>query len=278
MEGYVLNSDNQPIEGAEISIISTKSSTIRFSVKSKADGKFTQVGIWPGYYQVNCKKEGFMPNSIEVRVGIQDTTKIQITLREAEEAVAESLSAADKQFLKGYKLYEQERFSEAVGAYEEAITHNPEHWGYVFNLGLAWKKLNDQSKAADAFRRAAELNPESFSVNKELGEALAKMEKYEEAKPYFAKATEISPDDPDAFYNYGVVLTNLGDQEGALAAFQKAVEVKEDYADAYYQLGTLLISQAKTEEAVKSLEKFLELAPDHAQAPLAQQLLDYLKK
>lgn len=278
VEGYVLDADNNPVQGAEITIISIKSSNIRFSVKSKEDGKFTQVGIWPGYYQVDCKKDGFMPNSTEVKVSIQETTKIQITLRKAEEALVESLSEADRLFLKGNNLYEDQKFEQAAAAYEEATQKNPEHWGYYFNLGLALKKMEASERAIQAFRQAAKLNPQSFSVNKELGEALAKTENYEEAKIYFAKATEISPDDPDAQYNYGVVLINLGEQEAALTAFQRAVEAKEDYADAYYQLATLQISQAKTEEAIKNLEKFLEIAPDHAQAPLAKQLLDYLKK
>lgn len=278
VEGYVLDADNNPIQDAEISIISIKSSSIRFSVKSKEDGKFTQVGIWPGYYRVDCKKDGFMPNSTELKVGIQDTTKVQITLRKAEEAVMETLSEADRLFLKGNNLYEDQNYEQAAAAFEEATRKNPEHWGYYFNLGLALKKMEATERAIEAFRQAAEINPQSFNINKELGEALAKTEKYEEAKTCFAKATEISPEDPDAQYNYGVVLINLGEQEAALEAFQKAVEAKEDYADAYYQLATLQIGQAKTEEAIKNLEKFLELAPEHTQAPLAKQLLEYLKK
>lgn len=276
--GIVIDAEGKPIQGAEIIISSLKASSIRFTVKSKEDGKFTQVGIWPGYYQVNCSKEGFMPNSTEIKVSIQETTRIQITLRKAEEAMEESLSTADKLFLKGIKLYEQDNFAEAAEAYQEAVQNNPEHWGYVFNLGLARKKMESFDQAVEAFRRAIELNPESFSVNKELAEALAKNENFEEAKPFFAKATELNPDDADAQFNYGVVLTNMGDQEGAMTAFKRAVEIQDDYADAYYQLATLQISQAQTEEAIKNLEKFMELAPEHAQAPLAKQLLDYLKK
>jgi tetratricopeptide (TPR) repeat protein len=278
VEGFVIDADNNPIQGAEITISSLKSSNIRFTIKSKIDGKFTQIGIWPGYYQVNCHKEGFMPNSTEIKVSIQESTKIQILLRKAEEAMEETLSTADKFFLKGIKLYEQDNFAEAAEAYEEAVRNNAEHWGYVFNLGLARKKMEAYDQAVEAFRRAAELNPDSFSVNKELGETLAKNEKHEDAKPYFAKATALNPEDADAQYNYGVVLTNLGDQEGALKAFKMTVEIQDDHADAYYQLATLQIGQAQTEEAIKNLEKFLVLAPEHAQAPLAKQLLDYLKK
>ena len=55
-------------------------------------------------------------------------------------------------------------------------------------------------------------------------------------------------------------------------------ELKPDYIDAYYQIGTIAIGQNKIPEAVAALEKFLSLAPDHEKAPVAKQLLEYLKK
>jgi len=56
------------------------------------------------------------------------------------------------------------------------------------------------------------------------------------------------------------------------------VALKPDYADAYYQMGTIYIGQNKVPEAKASLEKFLALAPQHEKAPIARQLLDFLKK
>jgi TolA-binding protein len=43
-------------------------------------------------------------------------------------------------------------------------------------------------------------------------------------------------------------------------------------------LGTLYVGQNRVNDAIHSFERFLSLAPDHAKAPLAKQLLDYLKK
>ena len=128
------------------------------------------------------------------------------------------------------------------------------------------------------FRKAVELNPESYSANKELGEALAKNSALDEARKYYQKAVDLSPDDSDAHFNLGACLTNTGEQDAALEQFRKTTELKADYADAYYQMGTIFIGQNMVPDAVKNLEKFLELAPDDEKAPLAKQLLQYLKK
>jgi len=276
--GIVTDTEGNPLEKVIISITSTKASTRRFEVSSDKDGKFSQVGLQPGFYQISFRKSGYLSSSKELRVSIASTTRLEVQMERAEEAQERILSKTDKLFLQGIKQYEEQKYEKAAEAYEEAIQLNPGQWGYYLNLGLTYKKLNSREKALAAFQKAAELNPESFSSNKELGEALAKEGRFEEAKAYYLKASELSPDDPDAFYNLGVCLTNLGEPENALAAFLKTTELKNDYADAYYQIGTLYIGQNKVKEAVESLEKFLELAPEHEKASVASQLLDYLKK
>jgi len=278
IEGTVTDSKGNPLEKVTITITSLKASTGHINIKTDKEGKFVQIGLWPGRYQVSLKKSGYLPVSQEVKVSIAESTKVAIKMEKAEEAIERSLSEADRLFLKGYKLYEQGKYEEATQAYEGATKLSSTQWGYYFNLGLSYKKLDKKEEALAAFRKAVELNPESFSSNKELGEVLGKSGNYEEAKVYYQRAIELSPDEPDAFYNLGVCLMNLGESVEALKAFLKAVEIKDDYVEAYYQIGTIYIGQNRTEEAVISLEKFLELAPEHEKASIAKQLLDYLKK
>jgi len=276
--GKVLDKLGNPLEKVKITIISMQATSRKFEITTNKEGKFLQIGVIPGYYQVSFKKEGFMPLTHEIRVRIAETSRLEVKLETAEKFIESKVSNADKGFLKANKLYAEKKYEEAAAAYEEAIKLNETQWGYFFNLGLAYKKMKKMDEAKASFRKALELNPNSYSSNKELAEALGIEENYEEAKKYFQKATELSPDDADAFYNFGVVQTNLGQTEGALQAFLRTVEIEEDYPDALYQLGTIFIGQNNTEEAIKNLEKFLEKAPDHEKAGIAKQLLDYLKK
>ncbi len=276
--GRVLDPAGRPVEKAEVTIVSQRTSTIRYAMRTDREGRFAQIGLTPGYFMVSVKKAGFAPGSKEIKVGIAGEEVLEITLKTVEAAVEKTLSAADKNFLNGNKLFAEQKFPEAANAYEAAIGLDPANWAYHLNLGLARKKSGQAPEALAAFLKAVELNPESYSANKEAGESLGKDGKFAEARPYYEKAVTLSPDDPDARYNLGVCLINVGETEAALANFEKAVELKPDYAEAYYQMGTILIGQNKAPEAVASLEKFLSLDPENEKAGIARQLLDFLKK
>lgn len=278
IEGVVTDSEGNFLDKVSVTIVSTKMSSRRFQVKTNKNGKFTQIGIWPGYYQVSFNKSGFAPQSWEVRVSIAESTRLDVKLEKVLEAVVRSLSAADKLFFEGSNFFEKGQYKEAASAFKEAIVLNATQWGYYFNLGLALKKMEEREASIGAFQEALKLNPNSYSSCSELGEAFAKNEDFEKAKTFYLKASELSPDDPDAFYNLGVVSTNLGKAEEAFIYFLKAVEIQDDYAEAYYQIGTIYINKAQTAEAIKNLEKFVALAPEHPNAEIAKQLLEYLKK
>ncbi len=278
ISGRVLDPSGNPLEKVEVTIVSQKTSTVRYSLRTDKDGRFMQIGLMPGYFMISVKKAGFAPGSKEVKVGVAGEEAVEIALKNIEAEAEKTYSAAEKAFLKGNKLYAEQKYAEAAAAYEEAIGLDPANWGNQLNLGLSQKKAGQPEKALASFRKAAELNPESYSANKETGEALAKAGQYAEAKPYYEKAAALSPDDPDAQYNLGVCLINLGGSEAALPRFQKAVELNPDYADAYYQIGTILVGQNKAPEAIAALEKFLALAPGHEKAGVAKQLLEFLKK
>lgn len=276
--GRVTDAAGTPLEKVAVSVVSQRTSSVHYELSTDKNGKFLQVGISPGGYLVIFKKDGFAPVSKEVRVSIDETTQVDTQLKTVEVEVEKTLSEADSLFVKGNKLYANQKYPEATAVYREALKLDPANWRYYMNLGLALKKTGGSDEALAAFKKALELNPESFSANKEVGETLARGGKLDEAKPYYEKAVGLRPDDPDAHYNLGLCLSSTGEPEAALAQFQRAVELNPDFADPYYQIGTLFISQNKVPEAVASLEKFLSLAPDHPMAGVAKQLLQALKK
>jgi len=278
IEGKVFDDAGNPLEQVEVSVVSSKLGSQKFDLRSDRQGRFTQIGLSPGFYIINFKKEGFAPRSVEVKVSIAEATTLEIKLEAAAAEALRTMSESDKLFVQGNKLYAENKFAEAAASYEEAVKLNTTHWAYHFNLGLAYKKMEKSEEARTAFSRAQELNPGSYSATKELAESLAKAGKYEEAKVLYRKALEVSADEPDAFYNLGLCQVSTGEPEAALESFSKCIALEPDYADAYYQLGTVYIGQNKVKEAVESLEKFLELAPGHEKAGVAKQLLDYLKK
>jgi Tfp pilus assembly protein PilF len=278
LTGRITDPNGAPLDKVDVGIVSQRTTSIHYELKTDKAGHFIQVGLVPGYYRVTGKKDGFAPASKEIHIGVGEETPCDLVLKPVDLGLQKALSEADQIFLKGNKLYGEQKYTEAAASYTQAIGLDPSNWAYRLNLGLALKKEGKTEEALAAFRKSVELNPESYSANKEAGEALAKAGQFAEAKPFYEKAAALSPDDPDAQYNLGVCLVNLGESESALPLFQKTAELKPDYADAFYQMASILISQNKVPEARAALEKFLVLAPNHEKAGLARQLLDYLKK
>ena len=58
VEGMVVDLEGKPLEKVEVTIISQKVSSAKFELTTDKQGRFVQIGLFPGYYQVNFKKAG----------------------------------------------------------------------------------------------------------------------------------------------------------------------------------------------------------------------------
>jgi tetratricopeptide (TPR) repeat protein len=91
-----------------------------------------------------------------------------------------------------------------------------------------WALLDQQKyqEAISAFDKAIELNPNDANAWYNKGYALGNLAKYEEAIIAFDKAIEIKPDDANAWNNKGYALFNLGKYEEAIECYDKALEIE----------------------------------------------------
>jgi len=275
VKGVIKDKKGNVLEGVKITIVSLQYSAVKYTLKTNAKGEFMQIGLQPDYYQVKAEKDGFFPVFVEKQVRISDLVEVNLELEEGKYYVGES--PGDKDFKRGNELFQAGKFEEAAEAYRAAIDKEAGEPTYFNNLGTSLMKLGKNEQAICEFKKMLELQPESYSANKNIGSLLGEAKMYKEALPYFTKASELSPNDPDAFYNLGACDINLMDFEKAAAAFTKVKELKPDHAPVYYQLGMIYVNQNKKVEAIQNLEKFLELAPDDVNAPIAKQVLTYLK-
>ena len=278
IKGKVLDQNKNPLEGVQLTIISMEYPTEQHLVKTDKKGEFVQIGLSPGYYQVKCEKEGFMPMIKEVRVSLLVFTEAEFELNLAEETKAQKTELRDRELSLANRFFQDGNYQQAFENYAAAIVKRPGDPTLYYNLGVTALYLEKSEEAAEAFIKMLELHPGSFSALKRLGEIYGKKKDFQMASQYFAKAVAVSADDPEAYYNLGISLLNLGDLNGAQDAFLKSIACQDSYADSYYQLGLLRLNQNNLAEAQKSFEKFLQYAPDDAKASAAKNMLDFIKK
>ncbi len=155
-----------------------------------------------------------------------------------------------------------ERWDEAVQVYETAISLRSESAEVYHNLGDALLKLQRWEDAIAAYEKAIELNPEfSWSYNN-LGDGLRELQRWDEAAQAYGKAIELKPDFALSHHNLGDVLVKKEDWENAIAAYQKAVDLDPNFVWSYYNLGDVLVRIKDWENAIAAYRSAVKLDPN----------------
>lgn len=131
------------------------------------------------------------------------------------------------QFALGDMLRGQERFTEAVAAYTEAITlaraAGREDWVLYFYRGICHEQSKDWASAEADFRRALELNPTQPQVLNYLGYGLVdRGEKLDEALGMIEKAVAADPKQGYIIDSLAWAYFKLGRYAEALEPMEKA--------------------------------------------------------
>jgi STIP1 homology and U-box containing protein 1 len=65
---------------------------------------------------------------------------------------------------RGNKLFQAQRYEEAVAAYAKAIMHNPYEPTFFTNRALCWINLKQWDRAEDDCRKALEIDKKNVKV------------------------------------------------------------------------------------------------------------------
>jgi len=142
--------------------------------------------------------------------------------------------------------------SRDIKANSELANVNAMDW---VNQGLTLYNQEKYDEAIQAYDKAIELDPNYAAPWNNKGIALGILGKYDEALVCFDEAIRLDPKYAEAWYNKGVVLEVQGKYDEALVCFDEAVQLKPDYAMAYDRKGNILQDLGRTEEANAAFAK-----------------------
>lgn len=142
---------------------------------------------------------------------------------------------------KGKLLYRNDQDTEAVDAFQKAISLDPTLSEAHFRLGLTYEALNKADEAEAEFKKAVE----SY-------------------KKYFAN--DENNKDAEAHYNLGQTYAGLHQYSDAIREFKQATKIRSDDADIYYDLGMAHTKLAQYSEAANAFSKSLEIDPENYRA------------
>ncbi len=160
----------------------------------------------------------------------------------------------------------QQKFTEAVISYKNALKLQPNSPDLYFNLGIALTHLNRLEEAATTYQQAIKVNPNFFEAHGNLGIILQRQGKLDEAIASYQAGLKINPQDARGYYNLGTALRDNGDLVAAVNSYKKAILLFPNYTDAHNNLGETLRDQGDMDAAVKSYQTALALNAEHANA------------
>jgi Flp pilus assembly protein TadD, contains TPR repeats len=143
-------------------------------------------------------KEERITNSKSVQVSLALITMVLIFTFMAP-VYASANETSINWFMKGYNLYNQEKFSDSL----------------------------------DAYNRALELNPKDSEAWNNKGIDLGLLGKYDDALSSFETAVALNDSYAEAWFNMGVIYDIKGDYPTAVQAYKRATEVDPSYHKAF---------------------------------------------
>ncbi|MFC2011271.1 tetratricopeptide repeat protein [Chloroflexota bacterium] len=173
---------------------------------------------------------------------------------------------AEEWFEKGFALGGQDKYEEALKAYNKAIELDPQYVLAWNNKGNTLGELGRHEEALEAYNKAIEIDPKDALAWNNRGVTLYKLEKYQEALEAYNKAIEIDPLYAKAWYNKGNILYKLKKYQEALEAYNKAIEIDPKDALAWNNRGVTLYKLESYPEALEAYNKAIELDPQYALA------------
>lgn len=166
-----------------------------------------------------------------------------------EKLVAEFPNVPQVSISLGDLLRQQENYSGAVAAYDQALKHLPDEsgsrWFLLYARGISHERQSDWDKAESDFRASLELRPDSPQVLNYLGYSLVeKQQKLDEALDMIERAVAARPDSGYIVDSLGWVLYRLNRYSEAVGHMERAVElmpvdpvVNDHLGDVYWAVG-----------------------------------------
>jgi tetratricopeptide (TPR) repeat protein len=170
---------------------------------------------------------------------------------------------SDGWYYLGRTRYNENRYQEAIAAFEQCLKLDPKNVKAEDNLGLSYAALGHTEDAIAAYRQA--MAWQEHELKKEpgpfinFGILLLDQNRFAEAIPYFVQAIEISPQEPRAHEQLGKTYWHLDQLKQAQGELEKAVQLDPQNASLHYQLGQVYRKEGFTEKAKREIFRSSEL-------------------
>ncbi|WP_316195718.1 MULTISPECIES: tetratricopeptide repeat protein [unclassified Bradyrhizobium] len=148
----------------------------------------------------------------------------------------------------------EERWRQALRAFNEAVRLAPDQPGFNYCKGVALCRFDRFDDARHAFMAELQVTPTHAPTLAEIGTCLARTGRPREGIPYLQEGLRLLPNMPLAQYSLGLALLTENRRKEALEALDQAVALDAGYAEAYRTRGLAHVMDGQFDKAVEDLQ------------------------
>jgi len=276
VKGLVSDQDGNPIEGVTVKLYSQRAAS-GFEVTTDTKGKWKAFYIRGGPYDIDFQKLGFLPKKINVNINeFGKNPDIEMSLQKVEGLVV--TDELKEELKKGNDLFDQEKYEEAIQAYQMILEKAPETYVLYRNIGNSYFQMEKYEEAEEYYLKVLDNEPNDTESVLGIGNTYANREQNEKALEWYNKIDFERISDPMVLYNIGSNFYSRGKHQEALRYYRKAVELKDDFQDALYQLGLVNLTLGNSQEAIEVFQEYLKCDSESGRADQVRNFIEFLKK
>lgn len=241
----------------------------QFQITPKAMAALGKIGpSSPLYWQARLRMANLDAQDDRLDQAIR---RLRLLIAEKPERIDAALTLADL-------LRSKERYSEAVSAYDTAISRlkntQERDWPIYFGRGIVLERVKQWPKAEADMKKALELSPEQPYVLNYLGYSWIDQGMHlDEGMKMLKRATELRPDDGAITDSVGWAYYRLGQYGEAVDWLERASEQKGDDATIVEHLGDAYWHVGRFREARFEWQRALNQKPEKDRLPVIQDKL-----
>jgi tetratricopeptide (TPR) repeat protein len=175
---------------------------------------------------------------------------------------------ADAWYLLGRTKYNENRFEEAIHAFQQTLALRANDIKAENNLGLSYQGLNRVEEAKRAFENAISWQKDSPLKNAQpylnLGILLTDQDHPSQALPYLQQAVSLAPHNPKAHEQLGRAYDLLNVPDKAQQELEQAVALAPNVAGLHFKLGQIYRRHSKQQLAKQQFEICAKLNSTHS--------------
>lgn len=181
-------------------------------------------------------------------------------------------------FERGLSAFEQQKWTEALSFFDEAINSDPDYATAHHYRGMTLLKLLQPDEAVKALEKAKSLDPKEKEINLDLGVAYLEAGKLDLAIETFREELELNPSNALANYGLGYALLKKKKYEEALEQLSKARQLTSNLAvPARFYEGIALYNLKRYSEAKQAFREVIGMNPSPEVASASKRYLDAIE-